>query len=179
MQLLVPNEVLASVRDIDIEALKLQNIKGLLIDLDNTLVDWDKSEIEPRLAQWVAEVLRQGMAVCLVSNAVPKRVKVFSDQLGVPAVSRALKPLPRAFRLGLKKLGLQPHEAAVVGDQIFTDVLGGNRLGLYTILINPLSTRELRSTSFMRRLEKRMLKRMAQRGLLTETALKIRGRRGQ
>lgn len=177
MQLLVPNEVLASVRDIDIEALKHQNIRGLLIDLDNTLVDWDKSEIDPSLAEWVKDVLWKGMAVCLVSNAVPKRVEQFSQQLGIPGVSRALKPLPRAFRIGLKKLGLRPHEAAVVGDQIFTDVFGGNRLGLYTILINPLSTRELRSTRFMRRLERRVLKRMVQRGLMTDTALKIRGRR--
>lgn len=177
MRLLVPDQIVTSVLQIDLQELKRRNIKGLLIDLDNTLVDWGKSEMEPVFAQWIKKVREAGLRVCLVSNAMPERVDYFAEELGVPGVSKALKPLGRAFRRGIKALDLEPNEVAVIGDQLFTDVYGGNRLGLHTILINPLSTQELRTTRLVRRLERRMMRKMVKRGLINQAALRTRERR--
>ncbi|HHT72764.1 MAG TPA: YqeG family HAD IIIA-type phosphatase [Firmicutes bacterium] len=178
MRQLVPDQVLSSVLDIDLVALKGRGIKGLLIDLDNTIVRWGESYMEPVFASWIRKARQAGFEVCLVSNAMPSRVEAFASKLSVPSVSQAMKPLGRAFRRALQVLGLNAQEVAVIGDQLFTDVYGGNRLGLYTILINPLSTRELRSTRLMRRLERRLFKTMAKRGLVSPAVLGIRGKRG-
>mgnify|MGYP000847676718 CR=1 FL=1 len=177
MRLLVPDLVLASVLDIDFGLLKRSHIRGLLVDLDNTVVPWGAADIEPAFATWVAEARRAGFKVCLVSNARAARVNAFAGRLGIPGVSKAMKPLGRAFRRALKELGLEASEVAVIGDQLFTDVYGGNRLGMFTILINPLSTRELGTTRLMRRLEQRVFKSMARRGLVGPNALGIRGKR--
>ena len=141
MRRFVPDEVLPSVLDIDLSSLKRRKIKGLLIDLDNTLVGWGESHMEPGFAAWIKQAREAGFEVSLVSNAMPDRVDAFASELDIPQVSKAMKPLRRAFCRALRVLGLETHEAAVIGDQLFTDVYGGNRLGLYTILINPLSTR--------------------------------------
>ena len=178
MRRFVPDEVLPSVLDIDLSSLKRRKIKGLLIDLDNTLVGWGESHMEPGFAAWIKQAREAGFEVCLVSNAMPDRVDAFASELDIPRVSKAMKPLRRAFCRALRVLGLETHEAAVIGDQLFTDVYGGNRLGLYTILINPLSTRELRTTRLVRRLERRLFRTMIKRGLVSPAVMTIRGRRG-
>ncbi|NLJ75217.1 MAG: YqeG family HAD IIIA-type phosphatase [Firmicutes bacterium] len=174
MRLLVPDQVLGSVLDIDFEYLKEKNLLGLLVDIDNTLVRWEKSSIDPKFVQWVGEAKDEGFRVCLVSNALEKRVQFFAELLHIPAVARAWKPSQRAFLRGIHKLEMDKEQIAVVGDQLFTDVFGGNRLGLYTILINPLSSQELKTTKFMRKLEKRMIERMVRQGFLDPTAIQIR-----
>lgn len=174
MKLLIPDAILDSVFAINLAELKQRGISGLLIDIDNTLVPWGQAEMEQAFVDWVQKAKDQGFKVCLVSNAVPQRTESFAQLLDIPAVGRAMKPLSRAFRRGMKLLGLGPKEVAVVGDQLFTDVLGGNRLGLFTILINPLSTTELGATKIMRRLERRTLRKLAESGQISKKLLKLR-----
>ena len=174
MKLLIPDAILESVFTIDLAKLKRRQLKGLLVDIDNTIVPWGQPHIEEAFVHWVQHAKEQGFKVCLVSNAKRQRTQVFADLLDIPAVGQALKPLNRAFRRGMKLLNLSPTEVAVIGDQLFTDVFGGNRLGLYTILINPLSTTELGATKIMRQLERKAFAKMVERGHIKAESMRIR-----
>lgn len=174
LKLLSPSEVKPSVHDIDLAALAKRGIRFLLVDLDNTLAEVDTLEVSRAIAQWVEDTQGKGFRLCILSNSLPRRVKAFGQQLGVPALSKAVKPLPSAFLRALDRLGAQPHETAVVGDQLFTDVLGGNRLGLYTILINPLSRVELTHTRLIRRVERCVLDALRRRNYISERDWAIR-----
>ena len=174
MKALIPDAILESVFTIDLDELQKRNIQGLLIDIDNTLVPWGQPHMEEAFVNWVQQAKDRGFRVCLVSNAREERARSFADLLDIPAVGQALKPLGRAFRRGMDLLDLGPGRVAVIGDQLFTDVFGGNRLGLYTILINPLSTTELGSTKVMRKLERKALTRMVKRGLISAESMQVR-----
>jgi HAD superfamily phosphatase (TIGR01668 family) len=126
----------------------------MIIDLDNTLVAWGAEEIPHRLKEWVGALQNNSFKLCLVSNARASRARRMGEDLGLPVVTPALKPAHRPFKRGLQCLGLSAEEVAVVGDQIFTDVLGGNRMGLFTILVDPISQSEFLGTRVVRRIEK-------------------------
>jgi len=99
------------------------------------------------------------------SNNSQDRVQKFAEAFGVPAISKAIKPRRGAFRIACDSLGVTPGETAVVGDQVFTDVLGGNRLGVYTILVVPVSEKEFFGTKIMRMMERFVLRKLKMRGL--------------
>ncbi|NLW08717.1 MAG: YqeG family HAD IIIA-type phosphatase [Firmicutes bacterium] len=143
-----------------------RGLRGLIIDLDNTLVPWGEDKIGCRMRDWVQEIKDAGIKVCILSNALEHRVRAVGESLGVPWVSRAVKPRKSPFRQALKILGTAPRETAVIGDQIFTDIWGGNRMGLYTIWTTPLSTKELFSTKAVRRLERLVVKKFREKGIL-------------
>lgn len=157
LQYLKPNMMIDSIYDIDFQELKRRNIKGLLIDVDNTLIEWDKEKADPELIQWFYKVKKENILLCLISNNTKERVVKFKEDIDIPAIHRALKPLTKSFYKGIKILKLKKDEVAVIGDQIFTDVLGGNRAGLFTILVNPIPGKEFLWTSFMRKIEKFVL----------------------
>ena len=157
--LLVPDQQLNDIFEIDTAYLKLIGIKGLITDMDNTLVAWSDRTVYPRLAEWFAALKAEGFKLCIVSNNSEEKGGQLAREVGIPAVWYAVKPRRKAFRRALEKMDLKPEEAAVVGDQIFTDVLGGNRLGLYTILVNPISEKEFFWTRFSRMLERLVAKR--------------------
>lgn len=139
--------------------LHARGLKGLLLDLDNTLIPYGYEGPAPEpLRAWLDELKRSGIAACLVTNAKPGRTRRWARKLGLPGIALVGKPLPFGFVWGMKQLGLKRSELAVVGDQIFTDVLGGNLLGLTTILVAPLSDRGLPHTRWVRTLERRVLK---------------------
>lgn len=153
LRLLIPREHKRSIFDVDLGALADRGITGVLLDLDNTLVEWQSREFDPALKEWIQRARDRGLALCVLSNSLSGRVMSLAEELGVPAVSGAVKPLNRAFMRGMERLGTSPEETAVIGDQLFTDVLGGNRLGLYTILVEPMARREFITTRFFRILE--------------------------
>ncbi len=173
MDILLPDLVLESVFDIDLKALTRRGIAGILIDIDNTLVHWEESWMKQEFIDWI-KLAEKDFKLCLVSNSLGQRAQSFAELLGIPAVGRALKPLNRAFLQAMALVGLEPVETAVIGDQLFTDILGGNRLNLYTILVNPLSSREFVTTRFVRRLERLVLRRLVRRNKLAAHILKIR-----
>lgn len=164
-ELFRPTLQASSLDRIPIDRLERDGIKGLIIDLDNTMTPWNDVEVGPKVTAWFKELKEAGIKACVVSNNKRKqRVAVVADRLGIPFVFRATKPRRRAFRAGMAILGTGKSDTAVIGDQLFTDILGGNRLGLYTILVVPLSEREFIGTRFMRQMEKAMfwlLKRAA------------------
>ncbi len=166
MRLLRPAELRPSIFALDLDKLRNRGIRALIVDLDNTLVAWRHPQPTPDVHDWLARTRAGGFQVCIVSNGGARRVEAFADACGTPCVGNAVKPRRAAFRAALVCLGVQPHEAAVVGDQIFTDVLGGNRMGLYTILVKPMSTREFLGTRVVRRMERWVLAYLRRRGQL-------------
>jgi HAD superfamily phosphatase (TIGR01668 family) len=151
---LTPNMFVPSIYAIPLDRLRRRGIRGLIVDLDNTVVPWDEREPSPALQAWVDDVKRAGFGLCLLSNNLTVRVEHFAAALGVPGIPHAGKPRRRAFRRAMAVLGTSERETAVIGDQVFTDVLGGNRLHLYTILVAPVAARELWTTRLVRRVER-------------------------
>lgn len=157
-ELFRPTYQAGSLDHISIERLVRDGIKGLIIDLDNTMTPWNAMEVGPKVEAWFKALKSAGIKACVVSNNKRKqRVAVVADRLGIPFVFRATKPRRRAFRSGMALLETGASDTAVIGDQLFTDIMGGNRLGLYTILVVPMSNREFIGTRFMRQMEKVLL----------------------
>jgi len=165
-RLLRPDQIVETLFDIDLDALARQGVRGIIFDLDNTIVPWDSCEMCPAITAWLRGILGRGFKVAIVSNNWRSRVRDIADRFSLPFVSRAYKPAKTGFRRALAVLELEPHEAAVVGDQLFTDVLGGNRLGLTTIWVKPLTSREFIGTRIHRGFEKLAVRMLRARGLI-------------
>ncbi|GAA0432128.1 MAG: YqeG family HAD IIIA-type phosphatase [Bacillota bacterium] len=163
----LPNEHVKSIFDIHPDVLKEKGIKGIITDLDNTLVAWDVKEATSEVVQWFKLMKEHGIKVTIISNNNQERVKVFSEPLDTPFVFSARKPLSKAFRTTAKKMGLKKEEIVVVGDQILTDVLGGNFAGFYTILVVPIVQTDGKITRFNRRIERRILSYMRKKGKIS------------
>lgn len=142
------------------EQLKKHNIKGVITDLDNTLIAWNNPDGTPELRAWLSTMKEAGIPVVILSNNNQKRVARVANQLGVLYTADAKKPSRRGYKRALDKLGVQPDEAVIVGDQLMTDVFGGNRFGIRSILVMPLVETDMVWTLLNRRLEKIIFKKM-------------------
>ncbi|MFW5999343.1 MAG: YqeG family HAD IIIA-type phosphatase [Halanaerobiaceae bacterium] len=158
-QLFSPDYYFAAVPEISPGFLHENDIEGIICDIDNTIVVWNNDELSDRYRDWFTMLLERGFEVCLISNGLNSRVEYFGRKLGVPAVGQAVKPLKRAFFEAGGKLEVEPEKIAVIGDQIFTDILGGNRAGFITILVDPIDRKEFFLTRFMRLFEKPLFNR--------------------
>ncbi|MEW6447062.1 MAG: YqeG family HAD IIIA-type phosphatase [Bacillota bacterium] len=157
-KLLIPRLYVESVFDLQPELLKNMGIRALILDLDNTLVTRGEERAEPRILKWLESLRQNGFKLCIVSNNSRSKGGRLASTLGLPGVFRAVKPRGRPFRKALALLGTRPAETAMVGDQLFTDVLGGNRLGLYTILVSSLGGPDFIMTRLIiRRIERLLL----------------------
>jgi uncharacterized protein len=144
---------------LDCDLLRARGIRGVLMDLDNTLAPWRTQVILPEVAQWVGCLREHGLYGCLVTNAAHySRVRPVAERLGIPWVARALKPLPYGFRRGMALLGTEPESTAMIGDLMTMDVVGSKRLGIYTVLVEPLSDREAVGTRLLQRPAERFLR---------------------
>ncbi|NTU70823.1 MAG: YqeG family HAD IIIA-type phosphatase [Coriobacteriia bacterium] len=146
-----------SVLDIDLAALAAQGIDTLLIDLDNTLVPRDSAEIPAEVKAWALALPAAGFSACIVSNNWHERVCKVAEELGMELVAKAVKPLPFAFYAAFRRMGCSRASAVIIGDQLFTDVLGGKLVGIKTILIAPISSADLPHTLFLRKVERVLL----------------------
>jgi HAD superfamily phosphatase (TIGR01668 family) len=162
----LPNEHVKSILDIKPEDLKEKGIKGIITDLDNTLVEWDRPNATPQLIKWFNQMKKHNILVTIVSNNKEARVKAFSDPLQIPFIFRAKKPLGPAFNKALSQMGIKKEETVVIGDQLLTDVLGGNRSGFHTILVVPVAQTDGLATKFNRFVERRILNWFRKKGML-------------
>ncbi len=156
---LKPRQTVGFLTEIDIDYLLSQGIRGLLLDLDNTIVAWDSHDVEHAVQDWLHQAKASALSLCLVTNAKLERVERTIRPLGIPYVALARKPMLRGFKKAMHMLGTAPDETAMVGDQIFTDVLGANLLGVYSILIELPDPKEQWWMKGTRRLEKWVMKR--------------------
>lgn len=155
-----------SIQDIDLAVLTKNNIKGLILDIDNTLVPQHMKDADENAIEWIEKVRSAGFKACIVSNASKKRVIRFNEKLEIYAIHRASKPGTKAFLKAIRLMGIEPNEAAVVGDQIFTDIYGGNRAGAFTILVNPIDSKEALWVKMKRYPEKYVLRRYKKNQLM-------------
>ncbi|WP_067727348.1 YqeG family HAD IIIA-type phosphatase [Oceanobacillus damuensis] len=163
----LPNQHVKSVFDIQPETLKKQGIKGIITDLDNTLVAWDVKDATPEVIQWFKSMKDHDIKVTIISNNNQERVQVFSEPLGTPFVFSARKPLSKAFKTVAKEMELKKEEVVVIGDQLLTDVLGGNLAGFFTILVVPIVQTDGKITRFNRKIERRILNYMRRKGKIS------------
>lgn len=166
-EILKPKVYVNSVYNIDLRKLKkTKKIKGIIVDLDNTLVAWGQKEISQKTIDWVKEAKRLGFKICIVSNTNSKRVAEFAKIFNIPYHSKYFKPFSIAFNNGLKILDTKKSETVVIGDQIFTDIWGGNRLKLLTILVVPIVKKDSIGTFLHRNLEKIFISFWLRRGII-------------
>lgn len=156
---------------LDPQALLRAGLAGLVLDLDNTIALWDSLEVAADIEQWIARAKQAGLRLCILSNSSKgKRVRQLSERLGVPALARPfLKPWGPGYRWAARELGTEAAATAAVGDQLYTDIYGGNRAGLHTILVEPLGHNEFFATKLMRLGERVLRRLLRRRGLLKDS----------
>lgn len=167
MNYFLPNEHVQSIFDIQPAVLKQRGIKGIITDLDNTLVAWDVKDATPEVRQWFEKMKEHEIKVTIISNNNQERVKIFSEPLEAPFVFSARKPLRRAFKTAAVQMGLKKNEVVVIGDQLLTDVLGGNAAGFYTIMVVPIVKTDGKLTKINRQVEWRILNYMRRKGKIS------------
>jgi HAD superfamily phosphatase (TIGR01668 family) len=162
----LPNEHVKSIFEIHPEELKKRGIKGVITDLDNTLVGWDRPDATPKLIEWFKFMRDHGIFITVVSNNKEERVRRFSDPVELPFIYKARKPMTKAFKRAMRDMQLKRDEIVIIGDQIFTDVLGGNRLGVHTILVVPIAKNDGWITKLNRKMEHYLLAWMKRKGMI-------------
>jgi HAD superfamily phosphatase (TIGR01668 family) len=161
-----PDAIVDRVEDIDPSMLSAWEIRGAILDLDNTLVPWNTADVSAPVKSWVAALKSARIGLCVLTNNYTRRASSVAELLEIPIIKGAFKPSPIAFRGALRMLGVDAGHAVVVGDQLYTDVLGGKLLGMRAVLVTPLSTAEFPTTRIVRWLERpvrEMIRRTAGR----------------
>jgi len=161
LNLLKPSQTVTNIHEIDFDALRQAGINALILDIDDTLIPRKLNDVSPQVFEWVVERKEQGFKLCLTSNSRhPMRVKFIGETLDLPAMSLGFKPLPFAFWRSLKILNAKPAECAMIGDQLFMDILGANLLNIYSIFVKPLSEETFLPRKWMRQAEEWVLNKI-------------------
>lgn len=156
--MIYPKEYFNSVKDIDINFLKENNIKGLILDVDNTLISLDK-KMPAGISEWAKSMKNSGIKICILSNSNKlDKVESVAKIIEVPYIFFGKKPLKSGFLRAKNLLKLENENIAVVGDQIFTDVIGANRCNMFSILVKPIEEKDYLITRIKRPIEKIIIK---------------------
>jgi uncharacterized protein len=137
LQFLKPHICLKSVLEITPEKLREWGIEALLLDVDCTLKRYPQTEADPEIISWLCEMRKAGIACCIVSNGREQRIRAFVEQLSLPYIAKALKPFPMGVKRAVQLLAVDPKRTAMVGDQLFADIVAGHFAGVQTILVEP------------------------------------------
>ena len=164
MALFMPRRLFHRVEEIAPAYLKQNGIRGVLLDVDNTLSPHGAPEPEEQACRWLKAVQKQGIEVIIVSNNTNARIAPFAQKLGLRFISMAAKPLPYGFLRAKKQLGMKRRELAVIGDQIFTDMFGANLAGMHAFLVEPIEPETSLRFRIKRRIERPIVQRLKKRG---------------
>lgn len=150
-----------SISDIDVLRLLGYNIRGVILDIDNTIVPWGSWDIPKDSLRFIQNLKRLGIRCCLLSNTDDKtRALSIGRELDLPVITNAFKPLPFNFLKAIMILGLKREDVVSIGDQLFMDVFGSNLVGIRCILVKPLTDRDFFTTRILRILERRLIPRV-------------------
>lgn len=164
MSLFFPTLYRRRITDVTAEDLHRLGAKAVLLDVDNTLTTHDAPDLTEEVKAWLAQRQADGFILLIVSNNSAERVAPFADKIGLPYYAHARKPLPSGFRAAAKQAGVRSEQCVVIGDQIFTDMLGANRAGISCILLEPIEPEtKQKFIAFKRKIEKPMLNSRRQR----------------
>ncbi len=160
---ITPHYRVERVEELTPERLRRLEIDAVLVDVDCTLKRFRSDELSPTVGEWIDDLKREGIGFCLASNGGAHRIRPFAKQLDVPFVARALKPLPFLLKQMVRRLGFTPQRTAMVGDQVFADVIAGLLAGMQTFLVTPIHPED---EPWLTR-----LKRPLERGVQSRTSL--------
>lgn len=163
----IPDMYQKSIYKIDYQKLKDNGIKCILFDLDNTCAPLSVDEPTKKLLDLFEELKDMEFKIIIFSNASKKRVAPFKNKLLVDCCANARKPYKEKFLKILKTFKFNLSEVAIVGDQLYRDILGGNRVGITTVLVNPLSPDDEPWTRIFRYFERRKFAKMERLGIFT------------
>lgn len=158
---LCPSQSCETIYDIDLDALKTRNKKLILLDVDNTILPWKSEDYTSELIAWVSKVKAAGLQLCILSNTRhPARLLRICAKLEIDHIRDKFKPSKRMYEIALARYGIKKEEAVMVGDQLFTDILGANRTGIDAIWVKPIAYREFAGTKISRLGERLVRKRL-------------------
>lgn len=158
--MIYPNEYFDKIDKITIEYLQKNKIKALILDMDNTLINV-KEEMPENIENWAKGLKGQGVKLIIVSNSNKKsKIEKTANKIGIKYIVFAKKPLKSGLKKAMKILGEKPENIAVVGDQIFTDIIGGNRCKMKTILVDSLESKDFWYTAWKRPIENRIKRKI-------------------
>jgi HAD superfamily phosphatase (TIGR01668 family) len=153
-----PNVKLDKITDITISVLQKYNINSLILDVDNTLSTHHGQVLTDGLEDWLDLMRQNGIKMTVLSNSKAPRLEPFAKKIGLDYISLGFKPLPFGFWRALKRLGSKRENTAIVGDQIFTDIVGGNCVGLKTVLLTPIQLETSLRFRIKRKIESYVIK---------------------
>lgn len=155
--LVYPKFYCNNVREVTYDFLQKNNIKGLILDVDNTLIDFYR-KFEDGTIEWVKDLKNKGIKFCIISNSNKlDKVKIVADTLELPFFNFAKKPFKKGFIKAKKLMNLEAKNIAVIGDQIMTDVIGANRCKMFSILVKPISDKDIFMTRIKRPIENKII----------------------
>lgn len=161
--ILYPKKYLKNVREITLDFLRENQIKALILDVDNTLIDYDKN-LEAETIKWAENLKNNGIKLYILSNSNKKeKVKNVAEKLKIKYEYFGKKPLKIGFKKVQKELEEKPENIGVVGDQIFTDIIGGNRCKMFTILVEPIAEKDIWITMLKRPIENSIKKKFIEK----------------
>ena len=140
---LIPDLILPALTDLTPEMLASRGVRWLLMDFDNTIVPYTTDEPTPEMLRWLRAMQASQVKLCIVSNSKRPRVVLFAEKYGLDCITHAKKPFSRGIRAAQARFGFRADEAALVGDQIYTDVLGANCAGLTSVLVSAICNHNL------------------------------------
>ena len=135
---LLPSFITQSLTDLTPDFLERQGIRLLMLDFDNTRVPYTTNVPTDKMEAWLRRMVLSGITLCVVSNSTKDRVRIFCDRYGIACITHAKKPFSKGIKECLTQFEMAPEQAALVGDQIFTDTLGGNCAGVKTVLVKAI-----------------------------------------
>ena len=155
-----PNLYLTTIQEITIGLLMKNKIKALILDVDNTLIDYHKN-LSEEVIQWSQKLQGQGIKMYILSNTNKEgKGQAVALKLEIPYEMFAQKPFKKGFQKVQQILNIKPENIAVVGDQIFTDIIGGNRCNMFTILVDPVDKKDYWYTAWKRPIENKIKKKI-------------------
>lgn len=155
-----PTWMVESIYQLTPEQLRKRGVQGIVTDLDNTLIAWDNLDGTPEMAAWVATMNQANFPIIIVSNNSKKRVERVANNYNIKYFSMAQKPSRRGLRKAIRLLNVPEKNVVMIGDQLMTDVLAANRLGIRSILVKPIITSDGTLTQINRRIEQVIFKRV-------------------
>jgi len=157
--LINPDFYFDSIFQIPYDHLHEQGIRGLIFDIDNTLAGYDDKRPPVNTASLINKLHKMGFKVGLLSNNNAKRLQTFNEFMQLPGASLAAKPFTPALKRVMKEMGVDSNETAIIGDQLLADIWCGQRAGITTVLVKPLTEREVITVRLKSRLERKLLQR--------------------
>lgn len=169
MNLLIPKMYQKDIYTINYENLKKENIKCLLFDLDNTCIGYHEKNPTKELNNLFTKLNKQGFKIIIFSNASSKRLEPF-NMPNITLHPSSKKPFTRNFIKILSQYKYQTNEVCIIGDQLFTDILGGNKVGIKTCLVDPITNEDFILTKILRAIEQIIFKKLAKEEILKKGA---------